>query len=203
MSDFVTWLRGLAEKGGKGVVNNIDARCLGRVADVIEAKDDHITSLLNTAIEQKEEIERLRSHIGDMRASEEAATLAVIRTQGCGCTVNGEIVPCDHPGAFDTVGRKPGHCECRDSARAVLAIFTTTQPGDGWQPIETAPEDEVVWTLWDGVNNKTGEPARYYHAAYQDDEGKWFEVEHDDMIDEPTHWRPLPAPPANTGGERA
>jgi hypothetical protein len=32
----VAWLRGLAEKGGKGVVNNIDARSLGRIADEIE-----------------------------------------------------------------------------------------------------------------------------------------------------------------------
>lgn len=33
---YVPWLRGLAEKGGKGVVNNIDARCLGRIADQLE-----------------------------------------------------------------------------------------------------------------------------------------------------------------------
>ena len=32
----VEWLRGLAKKGGKGVVNNIDARCLSRIADNIE-----------------------------------------------------------------------------------------------------------------------------------------------------------------------
>ena len=32
----VEWLRGLAAKGGKGVVNNIDARCLGRIADELE-----------------------------------------------------------------------------------------------------------------------------------------------------------------------
>ncbi len=32
----IDWLRGLAERGGKGVVNNIDARCLGRIADDIE-----------------------------------------------------------------------------------------------------------------------------------------------------------------------
>jgi hypothetical protein len=36
MNDYVPWLRHLAEKGGKGVVNNIDARCLGRVADELE-----------------------------------------------------------------------------------------------------------------------------------------------------------------------
>ena len=32
----IDWLRGLAEKGGKGVVNNIDARSLGRIADELE-----------------------------------------------------------------------------------------------------------------------------------------------------------------------
>lgn len=36
MNDYVPWLRYLAEKGGKGVVNNIDARCLGRIADELE-----------------------------------------------------------------------------------------------------------------------------------------------------------------------
>ena len=33
---FVPWLRLLAQQGGKGVVNNLDARCLGRLADAIE-----------------------------------------------------------------------------------------------------------------------------------------------------------------------
>lgn len=36
MSDFVPWLRELAEIGGKGVVNNIDSRYLGRIADELE-----------------------------------------------------------------------------------------------------------------------------------------------------------------------
>jgi hypothetical protein len=36
MTDIVEWLRGLAERGGKGAVNNIDARALGRAADEIE-----------------------------------------------------------------------------------------------------------------------------------------------------------------------
>ncbi len=37
----IAWLRGLAIKGGKGIVNNIDARCLGRIADEIE----HLTTI--------------------------------------------------------------------------------------------------------------------------------------------------------------
>jgi hypothetical protein len=36
MADYVKWLRGLADKGGKGVVDNIDARSLGRIADELE-----------------------------------------------------------------------------------------------------------------------------------------------------------------------
>jgi len=36
MTDNILWLRELAEKGGKGTVDNIDARALGRVADELE-----------------------------------------------------------------------------------------------------------------------------------------------------------------------
>lgn len=36
MNRFVPWLRELAEQGGKGAVNNIDARAIGRVADELE-----------------------------------------------------------------------------------------------------------------------------------------------------------------------
>lgn len=34
---LIRWLRGLADEGGKGVVDNLDARALGRVADTIAA----------------------------------------------------------------------------------------------------------------------------------------------------------------------
>lgn len=36
MGQTEEWLRGLAALGGKGVVNNIDARCLGRIADDLD-----------------------------------------------------------------------------------------------------------------------------------------------------------------------
>ena len=35
ITDYEAWLRRLAEKGGKGTVDNIDARSLGRVADLL------------------------------------------------------------------------------------------------------------------------------------------------------------------------
>jgi hypothetical protein len=38
IKETAAWLNGLAEKGGKGVVGNIDARSLGRVAVALEAQ---------------------------------------------------------------------------------------------------------------------------------------------------------------------
>ena len=35
VTDYEAWLRMLATRGAKGVVNNIDARSLGRVADTL------------------------------------------------------------------------------------------------------------------------------------------------------------------------
>lgn len=52
MSDFPAWLRSLSAKGAKGVVNNIDARCLGRVADDIDrlrADNTRLRALLGRA----------------------------------------------------------------------------------------------------------------------------------------------------------
>jgi hypothetical protein len=44
----IEWLRRLAEKGGKGVVNNIDARCLGRIADELE----YLRTLASNAVNE-------------------------------------------------------------------------------------------------------------------------------------------------------
>ena len=65
---------------------------------------------------------------------------------------------------------------------------------DGWQPIETAPNE--AWFLvhsdrgWIGL-------ARRSDPDYAPDEG-WFEDEHTEFLDPAwlTHWSPLPAPPA-------
>lgn len=65
----------------------------------------------------------------------------------------------------------------------------------GWQPIAEAPPDTLLWTLWDGMNRRTNEPARHYHAAALQD-GEWID-DQGEAIDTPTHWRPLPAPPAD------
>jgi hypothetical protein len=45
MADYVEWLRKLSATGGKGVMNNIDARSLGHVADQLVEKDAKIARL--------------------------------------------------------------------------------------------------------------------------------------------------------------
>ena len=55
--------------------------------------------------------------------TEDEVALVVAVAQGCGCTVKGERVLCDHPEAMDSMGRKPADCQCRDTARAVMAMF--------------------------------------------------------------------------------
>jgi hypothetical protein len=36
MREYALWLHSLAAQGGKGIVNNIDARALGRIADALD-----------------------------------------------------------------------------------------------------------------------------------------------------------------------
>jgi hypothetical protein len=82
-----------------------------------------------------------------------------------------------------------------------------------WQPIETAPNETPVW-LWDGSNIFIGE------RVFADDDDGWLwgrvawnpwydtaarEWKSDDTeVDadyRPTHWTPLPPPPAEQGEE--
>ena len=68
-----------------------------------------------------------------------------------------------------------------------------------WQPIETAPKDEFVllagpsgYTTIETVFT-TGRMCSDYHA------GRWIDHANDDLTDwgfNPTHWMPLPKPPA-------
>lgn len=51
MVDYVGWLRGLAEKGGKGSIDTVDARSLGRIADDMERLQRRVAALENIIAE--------------------------------------------------------------------------------------------------------------------------------------------------------
>jgi hypothetical protein len=62
-----------------------------------------------------------------------------------------------------------------------------------WQPIETAPRDGTwVLCMWE-------EDETPYVAALMYDCDRWYDADGDDYLD-PTHWRPLPAPPKGGAG---
>lgn len=53
----IKWLRGLADEGGKDAVNNIDARCLGRIADDLEALSRRVVVLEMVIQEELDEFD--------------------------------------------------------------------------------------------------------------------------------------------------
>jgi len=60
MTDWKPWLRKLAAKGGKGVVGNIDARCLGRLADQLEALEEALKACHKVCAMKQAQNEQLR-----------------------------------------------------------------------------------------------------------------------------------------------
>lgn len=90
---------------------------------------------------------------------------------------------------------------------------------DGWQPIETAPEDGRVLLLgyWNSHGNWRTLRGEWHSQEFIDEYAEdpdmhtpgWYEVsaEADDETGcwrtNPTHWRPLPKPPTDKGAPDA
>lgn len=87
----------------------------------------------------------------------------------------------DVGGGYDALVRK---------AREALASLNDTE--EGWQPIETAPRDGTRMLLWvRGHLVMLGSWAG--HGAYS---GAAFWSNNVPIVPQPTHWLPLPQPPA-------
>jgi hypothetical protein len=64
-----------------------------------------------------------------------------------------------------------------------------------WQPMETAPQDGTMILLFPS-SEWTEDTDGDYEVTYWDaDLGGWYQHQHPDDYDGPTHWMPLPAPP--------
>ncbi len=49
VNQLIAWLDDMSRRGGKGTVNNVDARALGRVAEAMSALRDYAEYLLRRA----------------------------------------------------------------------------------------------------------------------------------------------------------
>lgn len=126
-------------------------------------------------------------------------------------------------------GKQKGQREADPDARLLLAASpqaievpmtdrnpsTTDLPitdhkvAPGWQPIETAPKDgRCILAYFPNITYYTHAMERY--TSYDIDKTRWSQG---DSLNEPhwtygpikgfpTHWMPLPAPPANTEGAK-
>lgn len=75
-------------------------------------------------------------------------------------------------------------------ARAALAAI---EAADGWQPIETAPKNGTALLVG---HEQAVFDAWWNGSAWVDGTTNFFDDENEFS---PTHWRPLPAPPAKEG----
>lgn len=83
---------------------------------------------------------------------------------------------------------------CFNDHRDKLLSSLVITDAEGWEPIETAPKDGT-YVLGYGAHKTRG----YYIDAIHYYSQRWT-IEWMDDYGTPTHWRPLPAPPAENGG---
>jgi hypothetical protein len=86
--------------------------------------------------------------------------------------------------------RLPNGAETQATPEQCAAEIERLRAEREWQPIETAPKDEMFIYYW---------PRRGKRAiglAYLAKDGRWRDSEMDwEKRIDPTHWMPLPAPP--------
>ena len=84
--------------------------------------------------------------------------------------------------------------EGEKQARANASASLSEAKAGGWQPIETAPKDGTsILGYWLGGQHDCAIHATKFIR------GRWWATNEDFPQREPTHWQPLPAPPAQRG----
>ena len=86
----------------------------------------------------------------------------------------------------------------KDSVAAVVAALSVAQ-GQGWRPIESAPEDGWFLAFKPGVQVIVGTILDGDHPDCEFDGGVHEAWSHQ-HVDGITHWQPLPAAPAQPDG---
>lgn len=105
------------------------------------------------------------------------------------------------PQAFDDVTASRAARSFREEiakmafAAGKAAALSRSEVPAGWQPIETAPRDGSGIFAWWGTDSKAFGIRSFGVTLFRD--GEWRDPDdEDETYGEPTHWQPLPTPPA-------
>jgi hypothetical protein len=94
-----------------------------------------------------------------------------------------------------TPEQRDDHIYVWDWVKCILALLDHPAPAPtpeavaGWQPIETAPSEHLIF------HGNTRHDARTVFTGWKAQNGRYY-ADNGDSV-KPTHWMPLPAPPSN------
>jgi hypothetical protein len=114
--------------------------------------------------------------------------------------VNGKPIAFVHHSFDAEVLREQGYAltpvyKTPPALTAALSARPSAPDAEAWQPIETAPLDGTkLWLYWPFEHEDDRQKVGWYELDHVDSPF-WTDVE-DTEPTPPTHWRPLPSPPA-------
>jgi hypothetical protein len=87
---------------------------------------------------------------------------------------------------------------CKETFLEIATAAIATYESAQWMTIESAPKDYtavMVWGSWHPNLSRADRIVIARYDAWDDEDGQWYEVLEARPF-WPTHWRPLPPPPA-------
>lgn len=138
----------------------------------------------------------LRADADRRVAEEQQRCIQIIASLGYENDEDGFASECIHAIRSRSNGAEPDTDNgVHANACAPAGVEKVTPPLSQWQPIETAPKDGT-WVLLYWPMTRTNVVVSGHFYAARDGEEFWWSQPRVESSKEPTHWMPLPVPPA-------
>ena len=90
---------------------------------------------------------------------------------------------------------------CEDAITTLKAALEQQQAKPvAWQPIETAPKDEIVLLCLPLIGNIREGDRRVYEGRWHEAQATWTSINGFLLLGAATYWMPLPQPPITAHG---
>lgn len=171
-------------------------------ADAIAAKEAELAKMKASGSEMllrfSEEMCVLQDENAAMKAQLAIAAQPVKADKALLDWLDNEIAFCNGPASSF-----PPFTKKLQTIRDALFSIPPPEPRNGWQPIESAPKDGEIIDLWEdgGRYPECWWSAQQWISYVTGTSGKKKEDHSYYVIENPTHWQPLPASPPCVGGK--